>query len=395
LNVPRLAIACLGILLAGSYHLDRADGVDKWIAEIAAVGPQGRGSVPAREACRHLSRLGPEMLPRLLSAMDTPNLVAANWYRAAYEQIVTREQAKSSPAFPMEAFKACVRDPRRQGRVRRLALALVDRVDPKFKTAFLPALLDDPEFRDEAVALALDRGDALQSRGEKTAARSAYETAFQHARDGEQVTAAARKLESLGEKVSIPAHFGLVTDWSLIGPFGAPGMTGFRTSFPPESSVDLAAVTKTSDKRGLRWVPYQTSDPFVDLVRALGPVDEAVGYAYTEVESPESHQAQIRCSADDCLAVWLNGQKVFGREMWLNGTRFDRFITPVEIKAGRNRVLVKVCQGPHHRDPAVGNAWTFQLRFCTADGQGLRLPSVLGARRQAMTERSDSSLPAK
>ena len=112
-------------------------------------------------------------------------------------------------------------------------------------------------------------------------------------------------------------------------------------------------------------------------MRVLGPVNEAVGYAYTEIESPQNREAQLRTSADDCLAVWLNGQKVFGREMWLNGTRFDRFIAPVRLKAGRNRLLVKVCQGPHHRDPAVGNAWTFQLRFCSADGEGLALRPIL------------------
>ena len=118
----------------------------------------------------------------------------------------------------------------------------------------------------------------------------------------------------------------------------------------------------------------------------LGPVNEAVGYAFTEIDSPGSHEAQLRCSADDCLAVWLNGEKVFGREMWLNGTRFDRFITPVTLKAGRNRILVKVCQGPHHRDPAVGNAWTFQLRFCSPDGQGLTFKTVLAADKQSLTK---------
>jgi hypothetical protein len=188
-----------------------------------------------------------------------------------------------------------------------------------------------------------------------------------------------------------------VTEWSLIGPFAAPGMTGYRTPFPPEASVDLAAVTATPDKKVLRWTHHQTSDPFgtVDLVSVLGPVNEAVGYTYTEIESPGNREAQLRCSADDCLAVWLNGQKVFGREMWLNGTRFDRFITPVRLKAGRNRLLVKICQGPHHRDPAVGNAWTFQLRLCSPDGEGLGLKSALSADKQSITSRSNSSLPDK
>lgn len=395
--MQRVALVWLSMLLTGTAQLARADGVDAQIGAIAAVGSQGKGSAEARQACHELAGLGPQILPRLLSAMDTPNIVAANWYRAAYERIVARELARSSPTFPLDAFKTCVRDPRRQGRLRRLALDLLDQIEPSFKPALLPTLLDDPEFRDDAVAVALKRADVLQARGEGPAAKVAYERAFQHARNAEQVTAAAAKLEALGEKVSIAAHLGFVTEWSLIGPFAASGMTGFRTPFSPETSVDLAGAVATSDKEVLRWTHHQTSDPFgtVDLVRVLGPVNEAVGYAYTEIESPQNREAQIRSSADDCLAVWLNGQKVFGREMWLNGTRFDRFVTPVKLKAGRNRLLVKVCQGPHHRDPGVGNAWTFQLRFCSPDGEGLELKSASAAAKQSITTRSDSSAPEK
>jgi hypothetical protein len=382
------ALVALGLWLAQTDSLCRADEVDTQVAAIAAVGPQGKGSADARKACRELATLGPEVLPRLLSAMDTPNIVAANWYRAAYEQIVTRELARSHSNFPVAAFQAYVRDSRRQGRARRLALDLLDRIDPSFKPAFLPTLLDDPEFRDDAVSLVLKRGDDFEAQKKNAAAKQAYESAFRHARNVDQVTTAARKLEALGEKVSIQAHLGFVTDWSLIGPFPAAGVSGYRTPFPPETAVKLELIAQTADKKELRWIHHHTADPFgtVDLVQVLGPVNEAVGYAYTEIDSPGSHEAQLRCSADDCLAVWLNGEKVFGREMWLNGTRFDRFITPVTLKAGRNRILVKVCQGPHHRDPAVGNAWTFQLRFCSPDGQGLTFKTVSAAAKQSLTK---------
>jgi hypothetical protein len=377
--MQRVAVVALSVWLAVTLQVAQADDVDARIAAIAAVGSQGRGSAAAREACHDLARKGPEILPRLLSAMDTPNIVGANWYRAAYEQIVTRELAKSNPDFPHEAFKTYVRDPRHAGRTRRLALDLLDRIEPSFRESLVPTLLEDPEFRDDAVLVSLKRGDDAETHGDKEAAKRFYETAFQHARNSAQVSASAGKLGSFGEKVSIVAHLGFVTDWSLIGPFPAPGMSGFRTAFLPETSVDLSATVAAPDKKDLRWTRHQTGDSFgtVDLAQVLGPVNEAVGYAYTEFDSPRSQDAQLRSSADDCLAVWLNGEKVFGREMWLNGTRFDRFVTPVRLKAGRNRVLVKVCQGPHHRDPAVGNAWTFQLRLCSPDGEGLALRSVL------------------
>jgi len=387
------ALVALGQSLTPAGQTARADDVGSRIATIAAVGSQGRGSADARKACRELAGLGPEVLPRLLLAMDTPNIVAANWFRAAYEQIVAREMARAKPTLPVAAFQAYVRDSHRQGRARRLALDLLDRIDPSFKPALLPTLLDDPEFRDDSVAFILKQGDTFAARKKEPAAKRAYQLAFQHARNVDQITTAARKLEALGENVSIPVHLGFVTDWALIGPFPAPGMSGYGTPFPPETAVDLRSILQTADKKDLRWVHHQTADPFgtVDLVKALGPVNEAVGYAYTEinvpkVDLPKGHEAQLRCSADDCLAVWLNGEKIFGRDMWLNGTRLDRFTTPIALKAGRNRILVKVCQGPHHRDPAVGNAWTFQLRLCSPDGQGLAFKTLSATDKPSLTK---------
>ena len=44
-------------------------------------------------------------------------------------------------------------------------------------------------------------------------------------------------LKSVGEEVSIIDHMGFVIDWYLLGPFDAPGKTGYAKSFPPEKSV--------------------------------------------------------------------------------------------------------------------------------------------------------------
>jgi hypothetical protein len=369
----------INLLLIYTHGAFAADQVDRQISVIAAVGPLGEGSAAARQACNELSQRGPEILPRLLSAMDTSNIVAANWYRAAYERILEGEASRPKPSsIPVGAIENYVRTVSHQGRARRLALDFLARLEPSFGKELLPTLLDDPEFRDDAVAIALKQGDEARAHGNTAAAKRAFHTAFEHARNPSQVTRAAELLGSLGEKVSIVEHLGFVCDWYLVGPFAAPGTSGFRKSFPPENAVNLGAPSTANEVRTLRWTRHRTDDPLgtVDLVQALGPADEAVAYAYTEIESGADRDAQLRCSADDNLSVWLNGQKVFDKEMWLNGTRLDRFITPVHLKTGRNHLLVKICQSAHHRDPSVGNAWTFQLRFCSAEGAGLGLKTV-------------------
>ncbi len=53
------------------------------------------------------------------------------------------------------------------------------------------------------------------------------------------------------------------------------------------------------------------------------------------------------------------------------------FITPITLAAGRNMLLVKVCQGPQHKDPEVQNNWSMQLRLCDELGRGVAFKSLL------------------
>lgn len=371
-------LTALGCAVMGPATL-RADAIDRQLAVISAVGPNAQGSQEARIARRQLAAQEPEILPRLLEAMDTDNIVAANWYRTAYEEIVNRELARESPNLPLGALREYVRNEEHRGRVRRLALDLLNRMDPDFGRELVASLLDDPEFREDAVNMALKRGDQAKNSGESDQARKEYQTAFLHARTSSQVTQAADRLKSIGAPVSIVEHMGFVTDWYVIGPFDAPGKTGFSLTFPPESGVDLNAEYAGKTGRSIAWKRIQSEDRLglIDLNRAIAPSREAVGYAYAELISPGEQNVELRCGADDNLTVWLNGDRIFGREQWLNGIRLDRFTAPARLRAGRNRLFVKVCQGPQHSSPDVPNNWSLQLRFCNEDGKGVGLKSAL------------------
>src|SRR5262245_52429726 len=348
------------------------------LAVIAKVGPQGAGSAAARKARDELARRGVEILPQLLAAMDTSNVVAANWYRTVYEDIVARALERTDVAWPLEFMNEYVSDARRSGRPRRPVLALLDRLEPGFSDQWLPTRLEDSEFRYEAVARALAAGETALRDKNTESAKAEFHKAFDHARDSAQVTQAATSLKSLGEPADVIGHLGLVVEWWLVGPFDAPEKTGFAQTFAPESKVDLTARYTGQSGGEIRWLRHSVKDSLgqVDLNQALGTTREAVAYAYTEIDVPEERAAQLRCGADDNCTVWLNGRKVLAREQWLNGTRFDRFITPVTLTSGRNTLLVKVCQGPQHKDPEVPNNWTIQLRLCDEQGRGVAFTSV-------------------
>lgn len=355
-----------------------ADEVDERIDVIAAVGRGGSGSPAARDAAQALSARGIEILPRMLQAMDTPNPVAANWYRTVYETIVRRELENTSPKFPIAELKAYTQKSERGGKPRRLVLRLLDRLEPNYRDEFIPTRLDDPEFRDDAVAHFLTAGDEAKKAEQAERATEMYRRAFRGARDPGQIQTAAAKLKSVGQPVSIIDHMGFVIDWYLLGPFDAPGKSGFDKSFPPEALVDLNASYE--GQRGkMSWKRHQTTDAMgqLNLATAIAATSEAVGYAYTEIDSPTAQSVQLRCGADDNLTVWVNGEKVLARLQWLNGIRLDRFTAPVQLRRGKNRVLVKICQGPQHKNPAVPNNWSMQLRFCSNDGAAVGVHTSL------------------
>ena len=347
----------------------RGDEVDNAIVAIGKAGPQGKGAAAARLAARRLAKRGVEIVPRIFEALDTPNVVAANWYRTALEQIIEAELARPKPKLPLAFLKKYARQPKRQGRPRRFAMSLLSRLEPKFVRQLIPTLIHDPEFRQEAINEQIKLGDALKKAGKKRQAVKVFSQSFKAARESGQISGLAGRLKSLGQKVSIIDHMGFINRWYLLGPFDAPGTSGFTTSFPPERRVDLKA--KYTGQRGdIRWRLHQTKGNMaqLNLIQSIAATKEAVGYAYTEVHSPRTQNVQVRCGADDNLTIWVNGKKVLARLQWLNGIRLDRFTAPVQLRKGANRVLVKICQGPQHKNPAVPNNWSMQLRFCDQTG---------------------------
>lgn len=357
------------------------DDVDRAISIIRKAGPGAVASQEVRLARDQLAQQNASILPKLLVAMDTTNIVAANWYRTAFEEISNLEFSKPTPAFPRPDIEDYVRDAKRSGRPRRLGLALLERLDPAIREQLMSSWLDDPEFRRDAVDAVLKQGDVAKSKQSVDAAREFYERGFRHARDSDQVLQTVSKLKSVGKDVDPVSHLGFVTRWWLVGPFPAEQTSGFRAQFPPQKQVDLSAEYQNSEGQKLRWKLHQTSNLLgeVNLIQAIAAVREAVGYAYTELDAPREQFVQLRCSADDNLSVWLNGQPVLAREQWLNGTRMDRFVTPVTLQKGLNRVLVKICQGPQHVSPEVPNNWTFQLRFCDETGGAADFRTMLPA----------------
>ncbi len=76
-----------------------------------------------------------------------------------------------------------------------------------------------------------------------------------------------------------------------------------------------------------------------------GDTDRKVAYAYGEMEWPRDEAVKVSFGSDDGAAVWVNGQRVYRFVTPARGLNPDDDHFELPLRAGTNRVLVKVENG--------------------------------------------------
>ena len=147
-------------------------------------------------------------------------------------------------------------------------------------------------------------------------------------------------------------------------------MDNIRAAPIRESQGPLEQFIEKSGAK-LRWTEFTTPDPYgvVDLNKALGAYKGVVAYAFAAVRSPRERPVQVRVGSANAVQIFLNGQRLFAREEYHHGMRMDQHVAPATLKAGRNELLVKVCQNEQMEDWA--QEWNLQLRLCDAVGEAV------------------------
>lgn len=346
------------------------------LARVKAVAGEGKGNVEASAAMKELVKQGPEALPEILAAIDDASPLTANWLRSAVDAVADRALlgGKSLPEKKLEAF---VRDTRHSGLARRLAYEWLVRIDARTPERLLPDMLDDPgaELRRDAVAVVLKEAQEYFDKEQKAAATATYRKALKHARERDQVQLIAARLKKLDVDIDLTTHFGFITRWQVVGSFDNKKGVGFHTVYPPEKGVDPAAVYKDKDGAAIRWQEHETKLPLglVDFNKIYGNLHGTTAYAHAVVTSPSERPVELRASSNNALQIYLNGKQIFGREEYHHGTRMDQHVGKGTLRAGRNEILVKVCQ--NEQTEAWAQSWTFQLRVC--DHLGAAVPLVV------------------
>lgn len=343
------------------------------LLSLGNVGPEGAGNVVAAKAWEELTSQGPEVILPTLDAMENAGPLARNWMRTAVETVFERELSAGNE-LPKAEIKNFVLDRENEPNARRLAFDLYTKVDPDAAAAMIPGMIDDPSapLRRDAVAQLIDEGQALLADGKKEESAEVLGRALDGARDVDQIDKIAKLLrEDLEQEVDLPKHFGFLMYWHLIAPFDNTDREGFETAFPPENEIDLDAKYTGKDGKEVAWVEYSTSNDYgmVDFNQPFSPLKEVVGYGYTEFDSAEARTAQLRLGCKNAWKIWFNGEFLFGRDEYHRGARIDQYILPVNLKKGKNTILVKACQSKEAETWTV--QWEYQIRVCDETGTAI------------------------
>jgi len=137
------------------------------------------------------------------------------------------------------------------------------------------------------------------------------------------------------------AAMGNLDHWMLLGAFDNDQGSGFRTRYPPEESIDLAA-TYQGVVLPIRWRRVDQLDdqgmaPLGDLV---SPGQWCVAYLVTWVRSDRERGAQLRVTSTASLTVWVNDAQVAAEED-LEGGASEAVVVPVSLARGWNQILIK------------------------------------------------------
>ena len=375
------------LLITLSFLSFPAVATNDSINSILAIGPEGKGNVNAAEAWKELtSNSNQETLMMVFEAMNEAGPVASNWLRSAAQVIFKNMQTDQydSNSFLGEYFL----NENNPSKARRFAFELIKKNDPDVAAEIIPGLLNDPspELRRDAIDLLIKKGKSLEETGKKNSAILIYRQALNSAVEANQIKPLSTSLKNLGANVDLPKHFGFLMRWHAIGPFDNSNRAGFDMVFPPEKEINLDAEYK--GKKGVaKWQPIESYDPFgkIDFNKPFGLLKESAAYAYTEFESSSARSAELRLGCKNAWKVWLNGNFIFGRDEYHRGQRIDQYKMDIDLKKGKNTILVKACQNEQTEEWTV--QWEFQLRVCNQSGVAILASNRMPTPTKKQTDR--------
>lgn len=372
-----IRILLAGLILAtGQSAPTSANETTEAIRALQSVEPFAGGATAARAAQQHLIAGGSANLVPILKGFRGSSLLATNWLRSAFEAIADSER-KSDRGLPTAELLLFVRDVSEAPAARRLAYEWLLKEDPTLDDQLIPQFLTDPspEFRRDAVARLLSEAKGKEG----PQATEIYAKAMKGAVHEDQVKTISKALRDAGQEVDLQQHFGFLTSWKIVGPFDNRDMAGFPVVYPPEKEIDLNAVYDGQLEK-VRWQTITSDDDYgmVNIAEEIENFKGSIMYATTTYNSGRPQTVEVRLGTPNAWKLWVNGKLVFEREEYHRGASMDQYRVPIDLKAGDNTLLIKICQ--NEQEDSWAQRYQFQLRVCDSTGAAV-LPVTTTASR--------------
>ncbi len=134
--------------------------------------------------------------------------------------------------------------------------------------------------------------------------------------------------------------------WHYIGPFDNAGQRGFDTAYAPEKEINLTAKYRGRGDEQVGWQAGKWTDGQVNNLAVFKPAHNvnSVVYLHREIEADAPVEVPVSLGSDDTLTVWLNGRRLLAENVY-RGAAPDQSQAKLALQAGKNRLLLKICQG--------------------------------------------------
>ena len=151
--------------------------------------------------------------------------------------------------------------------------------------------------------------------------------------------------------------------WYVIGPFDNKDRKGFEAVYPPEKGVDLKGTYPGKGGATVAWKEFDKFRLGNNVNLKLFPHnDDVCVYLYHEFEAAAAVALPVSFGSDDTLTVWLNGGAPAVAQNVYRGCSPDQARPNLNVKPGRNELLVKVCNGNGDFAVYVQPLWPKELQ---------------------------------
>lgn len=357
-----LAAASFGNLLSS---ISVAESGAEQLAALRTIQPgDEKSQQAAAKTLAQLSSTSDVDLLNVLRAMKGATPLGKNWLLGLANALHRKPNAASN-----EDLSTFLKDTSQDPEARYTVFRWLTDNNDDLRTKLLASMLEDPslEIRFDAVAQAISKSEGADE--------NAWRRMLDSARHPNQISEIIEKLKGIGVTVDMAQHMGFLRTWKLIGPFDNVGSDKFDVDYGLEADWVAGKIKEeyTGKTGKATWQEHTTdnAEGQVDLAKIFNNEKGCIVYATAVVNAPASVPCEVRVGCINAQKVWVNGVEVISNEVYHTGMQIDQYAAPLKLKAGENRILVKICQ--NEQKEAWAQLYTFQLRLCDETGKAIEL----------------------